>query len=276
MAINRFTNEVIDIQRGETDIIKVYLGETLIWQKSTVDPDAEAFFTATGITDPTQQGAVNTLVIDLKNAGLWNKMVVIYPFVGGTATTHKYNLKDPQDTNEAYRLTFNAGTTHNENGVVPNGTAETYLNATTLTTNDTHMSIYNRVNDATEAEDIAAQAGDRMLYHLKFSDGNHYSDCYNAIAGQGRIVVGGDVNIAAFFIQSRIANNSHKTYRNGVVIGTSTGTSGGSLPNANFQLFRISTRPCSFVSIGSGLTDQQAEDFYNIVQDYQTALGREL
>ena len=31
-------------------------------------------------------------------------MKAIYPFVGGTATTHKFNLKDPADINAAFRL----------------------------------------------------------------------------------------------------------------------------------------------------------------------------
>ena len=31
-----------------------------------VDPDAQAFITAAAITDPTQQAAINTLVVDLK------------------------------------------------------------------------------------------------------------------------------------------------------------------------------------------------------------------
>ena len=34
-----------------------------------VDPDAQAFITAASITNPTQQSAVNQLVIDLKGYG---------------------------------------------------------------------------------------------------------------------------------------------------------------------------------------------------------------
>jgi hypothetical protein len=68
-----------------------------------LDPDAQAFLTATGITDPTITSAINTLVISLKNDGVWSRMVAIYPFVGGTADTHKYNLKNPQDTDAAFR-----------------------------------------------------------------------------------------------------------------------------------------------------------------------------
>lgn len=70
------------------------------------DSDAEAFFTAASITDDTQKTAVNQLVLDLKAAGVWTKSKVIYPFVGGTTGTHKYNLKNPLDTDGAFRITF--------------------------------------------------------------------------------------------------------------------------------------------------------------------------
>ena len=84
--------------------------------------DAQAFITAAGITDPTQQSAIITLVTDLKGYGLWTKMKAIYPFVGGTATTHKFNLKNPLDTDGAFRLSFSGGWTHSANGALPNGT----------------------------------------------------------------------------------------------------------------------------------------------------------
>lgn len=47
-----------------------------------VDPDAQAFITAASITDPTQQSAINQLVVDLKGYNVWTKMKAIYPFVG--------------------------------------------------------------------------------------------------------------------------------------------------------------------------------------------------
>ncbi len=68
------------------------------------DADAQAFITATAITDLTQQTAINTLVTQLKTYGIWTKMKALYPFVGGTATAHKFNLKDPRDLDAAFRL----------------------------------------------------------------------------------------------------------------------------------------------------------------------------
>ena len=96
----------------------------------SVDPDAQAFITAASITDPTQQSAINQLVVDLKGYGVWTKMKALYPFVGGTAAQHKWNLKDPRDLDAAFRLTFTNAWTHASTGMTPNGTsafANTFL-----------------------------------------------------------------------------------------------------------------------------------------------------
>ena len=79
------------------------------------DSDANAFLTATGITNPTIASAICTLVTSMKADGTWAKCSAIYPFVGGTATTHKFNLKNPADTNAAFRLSFSGGWIHSAN-----------------------------------------------------------------------------------------------------------------------------------------------------------------
>jgi len=100
------------------------------------------------ITSFQQASAVNTLVTDLKAAGIWTKMKAIYPFVGGTATSHKFNLKDPRDLDAAYRLVFNGGWTHSSTGALPNGTtayADTKLvPSSILTLGSFHHSTYSR------------------------------------------------------------------------------------------------------------------------------------
>ena len=70
-----------------------WAGLTDIVGTPAVDPDAQAFITAASITDPTQQIAINQLVVDLKGYNIWSKMKAIYPYVGGTSTSTSYNLK---------------------------------------------------------------------------------------------------------------------------------------------------------------------------------------
>lgn len=100
-----------------------------------LDVSATSFINASGLTDVTQKSAVNTLVKDLKRFGLWDKIKAFYPFVGGSATSHKFNLKDPRNTNDAYRLEFSGGWTHSSTGVQCNGSntsADTFLSLRTV------------------------------------------------------------------------------------------------------------------------------------------------
>jgi hypothetical protein len=89
---------------------------------STLDSDALAFITAGNITNSVEINAVGSLVTQMKNAGIWARMVAVYPFVGGTALAHKFNLLDPQDTNAAHRIVFSGGWTHTDKGALANGT----------------------------------------------------------------------------------------------------------------------------------------------------------
>lgn len=77
----------------------------------------QAFIGVAGITDITQITALNNLYNDLVSAGLWNKIQLLYPFIGGNQTAHSINLKDPSQ----YPLLFAGSVIHNANGVT--GTA---------------------------------------------------------------------------------------------------------------------------------------------------------
>ena len=103
------------------------------------DADAQAFITATGISG-TNATATNQLVLDLKAANIWTKMKAIYPFVGNTSASQKYNLKDSRDLDAAYRLTFFGGGTFSANGYQCNGT-NSYGNTFIDWLNDTVDSI---------------------------------------------------------------------------------------------------------------------------------------
>jgi hypothetical protein len=81
------------------------------------DADAQAFITAASITDPTQQSAVNQLVLDWKADGIWNDIDEAYPYVGSNSTAHRYDIKSA-----TAKGTFFGGVTHNGNGVTFNGT----------------------------------------------------------------------------------------------------------------------------------------------------------
>jgi len=109
---------------------------------AAVDPDAQAFITAAAITNPTQQAAINTLVVDLKAASIWSKLLVFYPFVGGTALSNSKNLKNINFGT----LTYSTGMTHGTLGIKGNGSsyADTGLKSTTIgfTQNNAASGVY--------------------------------------------------------------------------------------------------------------------------------------
>ena len=70
----------------------------------TYDADAQRFIDSSGISNNTNKLALYNLAKQLKDSSLWAKFIAIYPMIGGTASTTKWNLKDPRDLDAAYRL----------------------------------------------------------------------------------------------------------------------------------------------------------------------------
>jgi hypothetical protein len=263
-----------DSWAGLTDIVGI-----------TTDPDAQAFITAAAITDPTQQAAINTLVVDLKGYNVWSKMKALYPFVGGTASSHKFNLKNPLDTDAAFRLVFSGGNTHSITGWLPNGTngfGDTKVNAfNNLSLNSMHLSVYSRTNISGDKRDIGAQAnteGSAMILNL---GGLTYYKI-NSTIGNYLTVANSDTR--GLFVSNRTASNVLNGWKNGTKVGTGTNAS-TSLLNApiyvgaiweNSSASYFANREYAFASIGDGLTDTEAANFYTAVQAFQTALNRNI
>ena len=248
---------------------------------SVFDPDALAFITAAGITDPTQQNAINNLVLDLKSASLWDNMDAIYPFVGGTASSNKYNLKDPRDLDAAFRIEFRGTPTFNSDGVVfnPGSYGSTWCVPGTSELNRS-FGEYIRLttNDGWSGSFIGSVFGFKVGTSPNIS-----AIGVNNLIGFGSAISYGYVTtsiVSSSF--GYLFNNSTTIYTNtsvdanppmGVIyIGAmNTGTGGNGSPWGEF-----SNRTLSFAHLGEGLTPTQHTTFVSIVQDYQTALGRNI
>lgn len=252
-----------------------------------INPDAAAFITAAGITDPTQISAINTLVNGLQADGLWTKMKAIYPFVGGTATTHKYNLKDPRDLDAAFRLVFNGGWTHSSTGATPNGTngyADTKLNPLSVLTQDsTHLSFYSRTNALNPAGSPHSMGASNALtlFRMVMARFDNFA-AYES--NTGGLLWDVATTTLGYFNTTRTASNLSKVYRNGTTLTTKTTASNGTvnLPmyigarNDSGLVNGYDTKQCAFSSIGDSLSDTEASNLYTRVQTYQTALSRQV
>jgi len=249
--------------------------------------DALAFIAAAGITDTTQKQAICTLVSDLQTYGIWTKMKAIYPFVGGTSSTHKWNLKDPRDLDAAFRLVFSGGWTHSSNGAKPNGTngyANTYLSPSgSLLLNDTHIAYYSRENLTYTGVVVGASStgNGQCLLTMKVDPGTPQD--YSCIHNNATATTSPSRN-DAMFIASRVTSTAFKVYRNSTTYRNST-VSSTSLSTVNFYIgarnnnnsaTQYTALQCAFASIGNGLTDTEAANLYTAVQAYQTTLGRQV
>lgn len=250
-----------------------------------IDNDAFTFLTAAGITNTTQRNAINKLVIDLKYYNLWTKQKALYPFVGGVAASHAVNLKTPG----TYNLTFTAGWTHSSTGALPNGTSD-YANtnltpSSILTLNSTHLSFYSRTNNSGNYADIGAANNSTSVGYLqmllRWSDFKFYSEINDNDFNDNTVS-----DSLGFFLASRTSSTNVKTFKNSSIVTTKTAANSTFLTSysvligarnlQNGGISNYSNRQCAFASIGDGLTDVDALNFYRIVQQYQTNLGRQV
>jgi hypothetical protein len=263
------------------------------------DADATAFFTAASITDTTQKSAVNTLVLSLKSANIWTKMKALYPVVGGVASSHAVNLKQPS----TFNLSFATGWTHSSTGMTPNGA--TYANTSLipssapLTVNNTHLSVYSRTSSNLGNTDIGQIwiNGGTQAYGLYSSCGRSTDN--NAVgalySSDGNRIIVNQINASGFFVTTRNSTSSFKLFQNNILKGSNStvntsvyqGLGQNSILIGALNYYNISEVPqnqftnysqkqYAFASIGNGLTDAEALSFYNAVQTYQTTLGRQV
>jgi hypothetical protein len=253
------------------------------------DPDAQAFITAAGITDNTQKSAINTLVIDMKGYGIWTKMKAIYPMVGGTATTHKWNLKDPQDTDAAYRLSFIGGWTHSSTGALPNGTngyANTFLNANTILQQFSHHHAFyhNTDNISTALRSIGgAQSSSSFNFRTTIeSSGATLTFRDLSITNSESPVTAS--SLKGFRASSRTANNNMFIVKaDGTSTTPTTTTTSNALPSLTCYLAahnnvttasNYASMSIAFHSLGDGLSAAEGLSLRNAVVTFNTTLGR--
>lgn len=260
-----------------------------------LDPDAQAFLTASGITDNTISGAINTLVVQMKADNIWTKMKAIYPMVGGSASTHKWNLKDPRDLDAAFRLQYFGGWSHSANGALPNGTnafADTKLNTSTVLGNNSgSLGYYSRTNSAIVNEipigNINGASG-TSSFHLVIRRDNNLNSFRATTSGAFVGIVNGTTTDSRGLTSCSITSaTSRKLFKNSSLVATDSVSNTWSRANANIYIgaanrFESSTadyytnKECAFSYISDGLTDTDISNLYTAVQAFQTTLNRQV
>jgi hypothetical protein len=257
-------------------------------------PRTQAFLTATGITDATIISALNAMDTSLISAGLLpsgtgaGKIKVLYPIVGGTAATHKFNFVDPQDTNAAFRLVFFGGITHNANGMTGSGTngyANSFFNPDGLMNlNSLSIGFYSRTNVSNGSYDIgsfdsgSSPANCQVMIQARLSD-----FMFSAVNQDDPPAAPATTNSFGFHAVSRI--NSTQETKNIRGTNTTNNRTSKDIPNLNMFLmavnfngspFGYSLRNYAYYYISDGLNTTELNSLNTLIVDFQTALGRQV
>lgn len=268
------------------------------YYNSAYSNEANTYLYSTQITGTTQVSAINTLINGLKANNLWAKMKAVYPFVtdktlqADMAAQMKFNLVNPQDSDAAFRLAFSGGWTYSTNGAQPNGTngyADTKLVPNTdLTLNNSSFSVYSRtaippltnqswgVTSSGSFLPIIGATIDTTTRINGFSYSYASPDVMNSATG---------LNFAAMFLLSRTSATSAKLFRNITQLASTSTQGQASQPTTTFTFGALRNSASfqdynnfqyGFAHISNGLSDAEIIIFYQLVQQFQTDLSRQV
>jgi len=264
-------------------------------------PLATAFIAASGVTGSAIVTALQTLETDLNTYGLTSKMIALYPLVGGTIGTVKYNFMNPLDTDAAYRLTAVGNVNIASNGISGsnvdlgggfNNGFNTNISASVLTNNDNHLCFYSRTNPSqvgilypTElgADDDGAGTVRQLALNAKYYADNRCM-IMNLREGAGSATFNQGTP-TGLYVGTRRSSTDLYLYKNlGGTTTTATDVASNTRTTVGYtQVITLTTkggatsnRQLAFASVGYGLTNTQVTDLYTTVQAFETTLGRQV
>ena len=261
----------------------------------TYQAETRAFFTATGITSTTHKKAVDYLVKQLKANSLYTKFSALYPFVGGTADTHKIILINPADSDAAFRIAWSGSVTHDANGIKGNGTnayGDTKLNlvATSASLTSFSLGLYKKVAESagTSKNYFGAQNSSAPLQNTGLgwlNAGSTEAGCISANTLPGEFAP----SLANAAVNGSIAincngNRNAQFWANGSKVGSAVTQTGVAFSNLNVYILctNFAGSPGGYTAniaislayISTGLSNAEMATLHTIVTAYQTMLGR--
>jgi hypothetical protein len=241
-----------------------------------------------GITDPTQRLALDYVCRELKLKGLWSKITYAQPMLYVGSSIALGNIKiTPNPT-----PTKMGGYTESANGWEGNGTSgyikTGYIPNTYDTLNDEHTAYYSNTNNSLgSGTPIELGAfGSSSRFNVMRIKGSPTRDKFGGAMNTAYVDTT-NTDAKGFYIQSRTSSTLVTYYKNGTSVNSSTAsnTIGLSLVEYYINAYNnngailagsYSNQRCAWMSFGLGLTSQQASDYYTIIQNYQTILGRQV
>jgi hypothetical protein len=240
------------------------------------------FAVVTDIKDVAVRVTPQVLMNNISGWGVTPKLRAVYPTVGGTATTHKYNLINPVDTDAAFRLQYFGGWAHGSTGAKPNGGtayADTFFtSANMLNQNAIGFGYYSRTNsNGTEVEMGWAQD---ILLEIRTSGVTYFRANQNVINSSFL-----DANSQGDYYVARTGVNIVTAYKNSSIVASNTITS--ATPSAGQKLYLgawnsggtpafYSTKEYAIAHIDDGLNSTEVSRFRAAKQVFNTMLYRQV
>jgi hypothetical protein len=246
---------------------------------ASVDPDAFRFLEVANITNQTQITAINNLVVELKTNNLWNKMQVIYPFVGGTAFSHKWNLKNPVDSDDAFRIQYVGSVGHSSNGVTSTGGyIETYFNPSDIAPPSSSIHFSANIHTTSSTSNYYL-LGNAWLSDLMLTTGEGTLTRFNSFQSYAQLSDSYDKR--GFYVVSRETVSSATLYRY-IQSGNFTNTNSNAFSNTSNTSIKILNVPSktiydgivNFVTFGSGLSAGESSTLNTIIRNFNITLSR--
>lgn len=266
-----------------------------------LDPDANSFILNSKILDKKVVKSINDLVVELKGEDLWDEINALYPFIGLDVVnksnsgipinilidSYKLNLKDPRDTNDAFRLNFFGGYTL-ENGFQPNGIdgyANTFYIPNSVEDRDNqHISIFSHTDNmptSTDSTDIGAFASTSSAVEMSLRGGTSFQNFRGAMNNWPGLNLTTFNNALGYSLLTRVSSTDLKIFRDGVERASSTGELGTNVTTApvfigNTSLFGATpytngwcNQRYGTVTIGKGLTPTQVDTLSRIIKNFE-------
>jgi hypothetical protein len=237
-----------------------------------IDPTVQTFISSTyaNITDVAQVSALNYLVTSLKENGLWNRIKLLYPFVGGNATSHRFNLIDPT----LYAITFTGSFVHNSSGISgttsANATATTGFPDAALDITNLSFGYYGTWNSTGQITfgNTTSAAGQTFMFA---------GSSLRVGSGAVTSVTTSSVGLAGLQAVTNISGTTCQFFRN--QFGLANFTRGTTLSATAWviQLSRsadVTINQMKLAWIGDAYTEAEMQIFNDIIDGYQVLLSR--
>ena len=222
-----------------------------------------------------QQGLINDFVIELKDAGIFGSFDCLYLLMMHADQPSRVNLANPgTDT-----LVKNGSPTFSANSHWVGGssaylkTTTTADNFTQFTQDDACMGIWcnNSINE--NIDSVGYQTNDTEI--RPYSGGY----CYQMLNGSYSFAEAArsQSNSIGLSMITRVSSSAGAHYRDGTKQGASYSNTSGAPPASVFKIcggiLGTSTAQLSFACIGASLSDTEASDLYDAVDNYRTGVA---